>query len=234
MKRGHSTDTGDIVTRDPVTIDGVQYARLLVRMPMIHPGAPLMELVRTHVKPHARRGDVLFISEKVVAISQGRLMKGSDIKVRPLALWVAGKVRVSSHGMGHRNPVVMEMAMREVGPARILFAAAAGGFTRLLGRSGDFYRLAGRRVAAIDGTNPVTIPPYGEYVVLMPRNPRRVAEELSRILGVASAVVDANDVGVELLGWSRDVPKDLLRRALGDNPMGQGHEQTPIGLLRRM
>jgi len=223
-----------VIARDPVLIDGARYARLLIRMPMIHQGSPLLDVVRENVRPHARKGDVLFISEKVVAISQGRLMKGSDIKVRPLARWVASKVRVSSHGMGHRNPVVMEMAMREAGTLRILAAAAVGGLTRKLGRSGDFYRVAGRRVAAIDGTNPVTIPPYGDYVVLMPRNPGRVAAEIRSAVGVEAAVVDANDVGVEVLGATRGVPRGVLRRALEDNPMGQGHEQTPVGLLRRL
>ena len=77
----------------------------------------------------------------------------------------------------YRQSVVMEMAMREVGVPRILFAAIVGGLTRSFGRSGDFYRLAGRRVAAIDGPNRYTIKPFGYYVVLAPAEPDVVAKE---------------------------------------------------------
>lgn len=225
---------GTVREAGPVEIGGKPYNRILFKTPLIHKDAPLMEIVRDLVKPHAKKGDILFISEKVVAISQGRAIRGSDIQVRPLAQWVAKRVRRSPHGMGHRNPVVMEMAMREAGAPRILLAAVVGGLTRLLGRTGDFYRIAGRKVAAIDGTNTVTIPPYGEYVVLMPDRPRKVAQELARVTGIPSAVVDSNDVGVEILGASQGVPSDLLKAALRDNPMGQGHEQTPVGVVRRV
>ena len=47
--------------------------------------------------------------------------------------------------------------MREVGSPRIVFAALIGGLTRAFGRGGDFYWIAGRRVAAIDGPNRYTV-----------------------------------------------------------------------------
>ena len=122
--------------------------------------------------------------------------------------------------------------MREVGVPRILFAAIIGGLPRSLGRSGDFYRLAGRRVAAIDGPNRYTIKPFGYYVVLAPAEPDVVAKELSRMLGVGVAVVDCNDLGSEVLGASDGVDREFVRQALRGNPMGQGHQRTPMGVIR--
>ncbi len=217
----------------PISCGERTFDRLLVRTPMIHQGADLEQMLSALVRPWLAPGDMVFISEKVVAISQGRLVKGDQIQVRPLAHFLSARVMKSSHGLGHRNPLVMEMALREAGTARIVLAAAAGGFTkRLLGRSGDFYRLAGRRVAAIDGTNRVTIPPYGDYVVLMPTDPEGVARRLARAVGGELAVVDVNDVGAEVLGASSGIDRDLLRQATRDNPLGQGHQQTPIGIVR--
>lgn len=217
----------------PIICGRQTFDRLLVHTPMIHQGTDLEQMLQTLVRPWVKSGDMIFISEKVVAISQGRLAKGDEIQVRPLAHFLSARVMKSSHGLGHRNPLVMEMALREAGPVRILFAAAVGGFSkRVLGRSGDFYRLAGRRVAAIDGTNRVTLPPYGDYVVLMPTDPEGVARRLAGAAGGDLAVVDVNDVGAEVLGASAGIDRDLLRQATRDNPLGQGHQQTPVGIIR--
>lgn len=225
-------EVGDAIAKAPVTFAGRTFERAAVKLPLVNAGDDLAALLGRYVKPHLKGGEMVFISEKVVAIAQGRLARGDEIRVRPMARWVAGKVRRSKHGMGHRNPLVMEMAMREVGVPRILVAAAVGGLTRLLGRSGDFYRIAGRRVAAIDGTNPVTIPPYGDYVVLMPEDPPRVARELAAVLAAEVAVVDVNDVGAEILGATPGLDREALLACVGDNPLGQGHDQTPVGIVR--
>ena len=47
-----------------------------------------------------------------------------------------------------------------------------------------------------------------------------------------AAVVDVNDVGAEVLGASAGIDRDLLRQATRDNPLGQGHQQTPVGIIR--
>ena len=59
-----------------------------------------------------------------------------------------------------------------------------------------------------------------------------VAESLASALGCAAAVVDVNDIDSAVLGQSRGVDPELVRQALKDNPLGQGAEQTPLGLLR--
>jgi hypothetical protein len=97
-----------------------------------------------------------------------------------------------------------------------------------------FYRVAGRNVAAIDGPTPYTLPPYNRYASLAPRNPNKVAQTLADELGVPVAIVDANDLGVEVLGASRGLNRALVVEMFRDNPLGQGSQQTPLCILRRV
>ncbi len=106
------------------------------------------------------------------------------------------------------------------------------GLTRAFGRNGDFYRIAGRKVAAIDGPNRYTVKPFGYYVILVPDRPDEVAPYLSRLLGVGVAVVDCNDLGSEVLGASEGVDAEFVRRALQGNPMGRRDQRTPMGVIR--
>ena len=48
------------------------------------------------------------------------------------------------------------------------------------------------------------------------------------------AIVDANDIGVVVLGGSPAVDQRLVRNLFRDNPLGQKSEQTPFALLRRV
>ncbi len=80
-------------------------------------------------------------------------------------------------GIGLGIPETMEMALRECGVLRILFAALVSFLGKLIGRKGDFYRVAGYKASSIDGPTPNTLPPYNKYVVLGPADPDRVARE---------------------------------------------------------
>ena len=127
----------------------------------------------------------------------------------------------------------MEAALRECGTARILLAAAAGALGKLLGRRGWFYMVAGPKAASIDGPTPNTIPPYNRCVVPGPSQPDRVAREVSLALGVPVLIVDINDLGGVILGVSHpELDRKRLARILGDNPLGQCREQTPMGIIR--
>ena len=127
------------------------------------------------------------------------------------------------------------MAIREVGWPRILVGAIIGACGKLIGIRGLFYRITGDRVRGIDGPCSYTIAPYNQCVVLTPENPKQVAEDLSTALGCSVAIVDANDLGVNILAQAcPEYSNGLLARLLKDNPLGQGAEQTPIGIIRRM
>jgi len=105
------------------------------------------------------------------------------------------------------------------------------------GRSGDFYRIASDKARAIDGPTKNTIPPYNEAVVLGPKNPRDVALRVQKLVGgaVDVAVVDINDIGGNILGSTLDKAGERrLVQILGDNPLGQATQSTPMGIVREV
>tara|TARA_B100002049_G_scaffold233436_1_gene214029 strand:- start:9293 stop:9991 length:699 start_codon:yes stop_codon:yes gene_type:complete len=218
-----------------VDIDGARYRRIPIRTRVVMPGDDLDDIVREYALEHAAAGDTLFVTEKIVAITQGRSYAVSDIQPRKLARFLARYVTRTPYGIGLGMPETMEMALRECGTPRILFAAAVSAVTKAFGRSGDFYRIAGDRARAIDGPTSGTIPPYNSAVVLGPERPREVAQHLKTLLapGVEVAVVDINDLGGNILGstLSKTDEKTLLA-VLRDNPLGQGHQSTPLGIVR--
>ena len=102
------------------------------------------------------------------------------------------------------------------------------------GKSGWFYIVAGPKARGIDGPTHGTIPPYNHYVVLTPADPAKVAKELAAHLGCEVAIVDINDLGANILGYSsKELEKQPLEQILGDNPLGQGGECTPMGIIRK-
>jgi F420-0:gamma-glutamyl ligase len=220
-----------------IAVDGAEYQRIPIKTPLVLAGEQLLPFVVQHASAHLSAGDVLFITEKIVAITQGRSYPLEEIKVRPLAGFLSRYVQKTPYGIGLGMPETMEMALRECGTPRILLAAAVAAVTKRLGRKGDFYRIAGPKARGIDGPTSGTIPPYNRQVVLAPARPRQVAHDIKAALGgrVEVAVVDINDIGGNILGSTVDRQTDArLARILSDNPLGQGHQSTPLGVIRRV
>ncbi len=215
---------------------GANYLRLPIKTPVIKYGDDLAEVIRTAIGGTVMPGDVLFISEKAVACTQkGRAIPLEEIKPRKLAVRLSRYVTKTPAGIGLGMPETMEMALRECGVLRILFAAFIGAVGRLFKRKGWFYRIAGKKAAGIDGPCHYTLPPYNRYVVLSPKKPKKAAQALSDALGYPLAIIDANDFGIEILGTSKGCPgKKELCAMLRDNVLGQSDEQTPVGILRRV
>lgn len=223
-----------------VVFDGKEYMRIPVGTPVIKYGDSLEEIVTEAVMPVLREGDVLFISEKAVACTQkGRAIPLGEIKPRRLAVKLSGYVTKTPAGIGLGMPETMEMALRECGVLRILFAAFVGAIGKLLGKKGWFYKIAGKKAAGIDGPCHYTLPPYNGYVVLTPTDPDGVSEKLKAAIlaktgkDIPAVIIDANDFGIEILGRSAGAPAEaVLKQLLCDNPLGQSDEQTPVGLIR--
>ena len=219
-----------------VEVDGTRYSRIPIRTRVVLPGDDLDAFIREYAADVVQPGDIFFVTEKIVAITQGRSYRLNEITPRRLALFLSRYVTRTPHGIGLGMPETMEMALRECGTVRILFAAAVSAVTKAFGRKGDFYRIAGDKARAIDGPTDGTIPPYNEAVVLGPDRPDDVARHLKTMLGGAPevAVVDINDLGGNILGSTLDRAGDRrLVAILKDNPLGQGHESTPLGVVRR-
>ena len=216
------------------TVDGVDYMRIPVKTHLITKEDNMTDVVNKYPRDLMREGDILFISEKAVACTQSRAIPMEDIKPRKLAVTLSRYVTKTPAGIGLGIPETMEMALQECGTPRILFAAFCSVIGKLLGKRGWFYIVAGPKARGIDGPTEGTIPPYDHYVVLTPADPEGTAKKLARDLGHPVAIVDINDLGANILGFSEKEPSmDWLAKVLGDNPLGQSGECTPMGIIRK-
>ncbi len=215
-----------------ITVGGDVYHRLPVRTPLITPESNLARIIEENALPWAEPGDVLFISEKVVAVTQGRAIPESELKIGLTARLLWRCVARVPYGIGLRRPSSMQCAVDECGAPRIWLAAIVGALGKLAGRRGDFYRIAGPQAATIDAAT--TSPLQPDCVIMGPKDPEGTARSLSEKSGLPIAIVDVNDIGgSSVLGASEEVDRPLLEAALKDNPLGQTDECTPMGLLRR-
>lgn len=217
-----------------VSVGGKQYARYPIRTKLVTAGDKIVDVVREAVESQLQPGDTVVISEKVVAISQGRAFPVKDIKPGWWARQLSSRVTKSPYGIGLGIPETMQLAIEEAGLPRMLFAIAVSVPMRVFGVRGLFYHLAGNNINAIDGPTEGTIPPYDTYAKLPPKDPERVARRISKALGGAPvAIIDANDIGQRILGTSATTDRKLVAACFKDNPLGQGAEQTPVSIIRR-
>lgn len=220
-----------------VAIDGVRYLRIPIKTRVVVEGDNLIDVVTGYSQDMLVDGDILFVTEKIVAITQGRSYPVDSIKPRRLAVLLSRYVTKKPSGIGLGLPETMEMALRECGTPRILLASAVAALTKLFGRRGDFYVIAGAKARGIDGPTNGTIPPYDTQVVLAPDRPAHVAATLQGALAksVDVAIVDINDLGGNILGSTVTPAVDrLILRVLRDNPLGQESQSTPVGIIRKL
>lgn len=217
-----------------IEVEGIIYSRNPIKTHVITSSDKIEEVVEKYARPRLQEGDMVFISEKIVAISQGRAFPIKDIKPSRLAKFLVKFVHKSPHGIGLGSPWTMELAIRDAGALKILFAAGISAVTKLFGIRGVFYMVCGKRIAAIDGPCDYTLPPYNEYAKLGPENPDKVARMLKDKFGYEFVIIDANDLGVVILGKSSKSISDKFCKAMfRDNPLGQTKEQTPIAIIRK-
>jgi F420-0:gamma-glutamyl ligase-like protein len=218
-----------------IDVDGEKWARYPIKTHVIKPGENIAEVVERYVKGLLREGDIVFVSEKVVAISQGRAFPIEEIKPSFWAKFLSKFVTKSPYGIGLGSPWTMELAIREAGLFRILLGAFVSALTKPLGIRGLFYKVVGKNIASIDGPTPYTLPPYNRYAKLPPKDPDKVTKEISSKINCRVVIVDANDLGVSVLGKSHDdIKEDFVKKVFRDNPIGQSSEQTPICIVRRV
>jgi len=221
-----------------ININGRKFARYPVRTRLIKPkDKNLTELIKKYTQGLLRKGDILFIAEKIVAISQGRAYPIGDIKPSKMAVFLSKYVYKNPGGIGLASPETMQLAIEEVGLLRILLAAGIGGLAKLFKIRGVFYKIAGDQARGVDGPVPYAIPPYNEYASKAPKNSKKMAKKIAEDIRCPVVIVDANDLGVRILGASPEISKKnrkIIIKALKDNPLGQTDESTPIGILREI
>lgn len=223
------------IARPIRTVAGKSFLRIPIHTHVIMPGEDLAEVAWRYCHSLLEPGDIVFISSKAASGAQGRFVPVEEIKPSWLAKFLASKVKKVTYGVGLGTPETMEMAIREVGALRCLLGAMVHAITRLFGRSGDFYRVTGWKTAVIDHGWDDSLPEYCHKVILGPKDPDTTCEVISKRIGAGVCLVDVNDIGgSNVLGASAGIDRRLVEDAIRDNPLGQGLEQTPIGILRQV
>lgn len=210
------------------------FYRIPVKTRLIVPADNILKIMEEYLLSKVAKNDIVFISEKVIAVMQGRSYKISDIKPSRLATFLSKFVYRNPGGIGLAMPETMQLAIEEAGVLRILFAAFLSALTKPLKIRGVFYMIAGHKARSIDGPVPYAIPPYNEYASKGPSHPKKVARDIEKRIGVKVAIVDANDLGINILGTSKGLSKKMLIKILKDNPLGQEDQSTPIGIIRKI
>ena len=219
-----------------INIDGNIYKRFPVQTRLIKSGDNLIEILKEELQDGIQNEDIILVAESVIAISQGRVFKFSEIKYGFWAKTLSHFVKKTPHGIGLGTPQTMQLAINEVGLIRILFAALFSALMKPFGIKGVFYILAGEKARSIDGPTENTIAPFNEYASLMPKNPSRFAKDLEDAflpVKTKTIVIDANDLGVNIMGEKDKKWIKLAKLLASDNPLGQSSESTPALLCRK-
>ena len=218
-----------------IEIDGNKYERIPIRTHILTPNDDMADIIKKYGDKFLRKGDIVSLSESPVAITQGRAVPVKDLKVGILAKILWRFVKKVKYGTGLRSPYSMQCAIDETGAIRILFAAFVGAMGKLIGRSGDFYRIAGKQAALIDAAFTSPVPPYDQCVIKGPKYPEKEAWRISKIIGHDVAIMDINDIGGSwVIGSTKGIDIELLQKIMKDNPQGQADELTPICIIRKI
>jgi hypothetical protein len=222
-------------------VDGVTYERLPVRTRIITmKDTDLVPLINDYVKPYLKPGDVVYVSEKALTITQGRIVDMGDIKPGALARLFARNVSnyygsSDFHGFGHGTTIAMQLFIEEAGYPRALFAAAVSAITRPFGVKGAFYYLCGKRAKSIDCPMSFLILEYAHSAKLAPNDPNGAARRIKKALGgYETVILDANYRGAFSLGKSTNaISEEFIGKLFADNPLGQSDEMTPFCIVRK-
>lgn len=219
-----------------VTIEamGRTWARHAIETHFVTVGESYIDLMEKYVKPLYQEGDILSMSEKVIAICQKRVVTEEELKPGFWAKLLSRFVHQTSAGPGMGLPIKMQFAINMCGLPKILWAAFRAAVDKLRGVHGTFYRIAGLEVSGLDGFYGEDIPEYEHMGVRVPENPAGVCDEIFEKTGIVSMIVDANDLNVEMLGHCSQLKEsdEQLLDLIRDNPAGQDRQLTPFVLIR--
>lgn len=223
-----------------IAVDGAVYRRLPVRTRLITAkDRDILPILEEYVHPYLKPGDILFVSEKALTVTQGRVIDMGAIKPTPLARLFArnvGNYYGSSEfrGFGHGTALAMQLFLEEAGYPRVLFAAAVSAITRPFGIKGLFYLICGKRAKSIDCPMSFLILEYAHSAKLAPDDPDAAARRIKKALGCETAILDANYRGAFSLGKStRAISESFIGKLFRDNPLGQSDEMTPFAIVRK-
>jgi len=203
--------------------------KIPIRTHVITEGDDIVEVVKKYTGKIAGPGDIVAIAESVVAITQGRAVLPERVRPGPLARFLC---TFPGKDGSLATPQAMQLAIEETGAPRILLGAAAAALGRIVGRKGDFYRVAGRHLTLIDDVAG-TMWPFERHIVLGPKDPQKIVDRIKEVTGLEAIIADVNDIrNVDILAASSGVDQNRLIKDLEDNPFGNDDQQTPIVILK--
>ena len=214
-----------------IEVNGITYLRHAIKTRFVKQGESYVDLFKEYVSPIYEEGDLVSSSEKIIALCQNRVVKREDIKI---GFWAKFLSKFASHpttGVGVGETIKMQYAINKAGLLKVLFASFASAITKIFRIKGVFYKIVGQEVSGLDGFYDHVWEEYGDIGIEMPENPKGVCNEIKEKLGISCMIVDANDLGQEILGCSDDIKDKKLKEFIKDNPAGQGQECTPIILM---
>lgn len=224
--------------RKNVIVDGIEYERYAVQTHFVERGESYIELIEQYILPLYEESDILSISEKIISMCQNNVVEKNDVK---LGFWAKNLSKFASsnnHGVAMDEPYKLQLAINIAGLPRILLASICSAVTKLFGKKGVFYKIAGHGIDGIDGFyTDSSFDVYHDTALLNPREPNKVCDEIYNKLNVKCMIVDANDLSIELFGKScslEDIDNGHLINVIKDNPAGQSDELTPFIILRKL
>lgn len=220
-----------------VVYDNKTYSILRFKTPVFGEGDNLYSYIVNEILPSTQDNDIITIAESVVAITQGNAFRLDDVRIGKWALILYPWVSNVTYGTGLGMAQTMQCAIDTAGLCTILKATLMGALDRISGRHGSFYAIAGNAVKSIDFKKEHPVPFRGShnYIVLSPSQPNAFCRRLYKYTRRPCAVMDVNNVSVDILGYYPESPKlkDLLLHAMKGNPAGQEGEKTSIVVLRQ-
>lgn len=218
-----------------IEVNGVTYMRHAIKTHFVQQGESYIDIFEKYVSPIYEEGDIVSSAEKIIALCQNRVVRRDELKI---GFWAKLLSKFASHpdtGVGVGETIKMQYAITKVGLLKVLWASFAGGVCKLFGRRGVFYEIVGSDVAGLDGFYDHVWSEYRDIGIENPENPSGVCDEIKEKLGISCMIVDANDLGQEILGYSSDITltQEELLGLIKDNPTGQGQQTTPLILIRK-
>lgn len=189
----------------------------------------ITDVVYKYTHNITEEGDLIVLSESVVAITQKRAYIPDSVRAGALARLLC---RFPKRYGSLTSPAAMQLAINDVGAWKILLGSVAGGIGKIIGRKGWFYVIVGKQVAMIDDVAG-TMVPYHRHIVLGPVQPDVVCEKVKERTGIDTVIADANDLGcVDIVGASGGVKRKEVEKLLKNNPSGNYEQQTPIVIVK--
>ncbi len=224
--------------RKNVIVDGVEYERIAVQTHFVERGESYIELIEQYILPLYEKSDILSISEKVISMCQDNVVEKNDVKVGFWAKTLSKFATSNNHGIAMDEPYKLQLAINIAGLPRILLASFCSAVTKLFGKRGVFYKIAGHGIDGIDGFYMgSSFDVYHDIALLNPVEPKKVCNEIYNKFNISCMIVDANDLNVEIFGKSNslnEMENEHLINIIKDNPAGQSDELTPFIILKKL